>query len=63
MFCHARNCHTVLPVQQGRGRPRLFCSVACRDREYRARKADAIERDRRELARLRAELAALRRAA
>ena len=57
MFCHARDCHKVLPIQHGRGRPRLFCSIACRDREYRARRRDRIAAMERELEALRAKVA------
>ena len=38
--CQARDCTAVIPPKVGRGRPRVFCSYECKERESNARKRD-----------------------
>src|SRR5690625_1093392 len=40
-------CGTELPVTPGVGRPRSYCSSACRQRAYRARRVPAVMQGRR----------------
>jgi hypothetical protein len=40
-MCSARDCSTAFQPKVGRGRPRVFCSHECKEREANARKRDA----------------------
>src|SRR5664280_2635291 len=42
--CGAARCHKLIPVRQGRGRPRLFCSNACRLAQNRLLASGGLKR-------------------
>lgn len=59
-YRRCRHCRRVLPVQSGAGRPREFCSGACRQREWvYKQRADELQLSDDELIVARGELDAL----